>query len=332
MIIGTAATPELLARLPRERVIVALDAVDGEVVVEGWRTRTGARIADRMLELRELVSGFLVTFVEREGRMQGTSLDRVAELRAAAGSTELTIAGGVTTPAEIAELDRMRVDAQVGMALYTGRMDLAEAVAAPLASDRPDGLFATVVVDEHQRALGLCWSNVESLREALRTGTGVYWSRKRGLWRKGESSGATQELLAVDLDCDRDALRFTVRQSGAGFCHLGTESCWGPLGGAATLAKRLAERASAAPGGSYTARLLGDPDLLRAKLLEEAEELAEASGPDAVAGEVADVIYFALVAAARGGVSLADVERRLDRRSRRVTRRRGDAKPPREGR
>jgi phosphoribosyl-ATP pyrophosphohydrolase/phosphoribosyl-AMP cyclohydrolase len=327
VILGTAAKPELLAKLPRERVIVALDAVDGEVVVEGWRTKTGARIADRMHELRDLAGGFLVTFVEREGRMQGTALERVAELREAAGDAALTIAGGVTTPAEIAELDRMGVDAQVGMALYTGRMALADAVAAPLVSDRADGLFATIVVDEHGRALGLAWSNAESLRAALDSGTGVYWSRKRGLWRKGESSGAVQELLAVDLDCDRDALRFTVRQAGPGFCHTGTPTCWGEDRGVPALAKLLAARVHDAPAGSYTARLLGDPTLLRAKLLEEAGELADAVGREAVAAEVADVVYFALVAAARAGVSLAEVERLLDRRALALTRRKGDAKP-----
>jgi phosphoribosyl-ATP pyrophosphohydrolase/phosphoribosyl-AMP cyclohydrolase len=329
IILGTAAKPELLSKLPRERVIVALDAVDGEVVVEGWRTKTGANVADRMHELRELAGGFLVTFVEREGRMQGTAIERVAELRAAAGSAELTIAGGVTTAAEIAELDRMGVDAQVGMALYTGRIALAEAFAAPLTSDREDGLFPTVVVDEHGRALGLCYSNVESLSQSLATGTGVYWSRKRGLWHKGATSGATQELLSVDIDCDRDALRFTVRQGGPGFCHTGTTSCWGALGGLPTLAKTLGARAHEAPEGSYTGRLLSDTALLRAKLLEEAAELADAEGHEAIAGEVADVLYFALVAASRGGISLAEVERILDERALRVTRRKGDAKPER---
>jgi phosphoribosyl-ATP pyrophosphohydrolase len=326
IIIGTAARPELLSQLPRERVIAALDAVDGEVVVEGWRTKTGARIADRMVELRELVGGFLVTFVEREGRLGGTAMDRVRELRDAAGECALTIAGGVTTAAEIAELDRLGVDAQVGMALYTERITLAEAFAAPL-KKTADGLWPTVVVDEHGRALGQVWSNAESLGEAIATRTGVYWSRTRGLWRKGETSGATQRLIAVDADCDRDALRFTVTQAGSGFCHLGSMSCWGELGGAPTLARVLRERVATAPPGSYTARLLADPALLRAKLLEEAGELAEAEGTDAVAGEVADVIYFALVAAARAGVSLADVERVLDRRALTVTRRPGNAKP-----
>jgi phosphoribosyl-ATP pyrophosphohydrolase len=327
IILGTAARPDLLSQLPRQRLIAALDAVDGEVVVEGWRTRTGARIEDRMAELEPHVSGFLVTFVEREGRMGGTALERVAPLVAAAGRARLTIAGGVTTPEEIAALDRMGADAQVGMALYTGAMGLADAIAAPLVSDRPDGLWATVVVDEHGTALGLSWSNLDSLRAAVQDRKGVYFSRKRGLWRKGETSGATQDLLRVDLDCDRDALRFTVRQAGQGFCHLDTWTCWGEAAGLPALARKLASRLAEAPAGSYTRRLLDDPELLGKKLAEEAGELAAAHGAAAVAWEVADVIYFALVAMVRAGVPLSDVEAELERRARAVTRRAGDAKP-----
>jgi phosphoribosylformimino-5-aminoimidazole carboxamide ribotide isomerase len=321
VVIGTAAEPALVAALPRERVIVALDAVDGEVVVDGWRTRTGASIAERMQQLRELAGGFLVTFVEKEGRLGGTAMDRVAPLVEAAGSARLTIAGGVTTAEEIAALDRMGVDAQVGMALYTGRIGLAEALAAPLVSDRADGLWPTVVVDEHGRALGLCYSNLESLSAALSERRGIYWSRKRGLWRKGETSGARQELLGVALDCDRDALRFMVRQHGDGFCHLGSQACWGEMHGLAERARLFAERSDKAPAGSYTRRLLEDPALLASKLREEAEELAEAATPQEVCWEAADVLYFTMVAMARRGVALVDVERELARRAKRVTRR-----------
>ncbi len=327
IILGTAARPDLLARFPRDRLIAALDARDGEVVTHGWTTRTGARVEDRIRELVPYVGGFLVTFVEREGRLGGTAMDRVRPLVEAAGPARVTIAGGVTTADEIAELDRLGADAQVGMALYTGRLGLAEAVAAPLVTDRPDGLWATVVVDERGRALGLCWSNAESLARALETGRGVYWSRRRGLWEKGRDSGAVQELLRVDLDCDRDALRFTVRQHGPGFCHLGCTTCWGPARGLDALAATLAARVADAPSGSYTRRLLDDPALLRAKLVEEASELGDATAPDHVAAEVADVVYFALVALARAGGSLADVEAILDRRARTLTRRPGDAKP-----
>ncbi len=327
VVLGTMAKPEILRELPRERVVAALDAVDGQVVVEGWTKGTGAGIAERMQALRDLVGGFLVTFVEREGRLGGTNLEAVAALKAAAGNARLTIAGGVTTPEDVAALDRLGAEAQVGMALYTGRLDLGDAFAAPLISDRPDGLWPTVVCDEHGTALGLCYSDAESLREAIRSQRGVYHSRKRGLWVKGETSGAVQTLLRVDPDCDRDTLRFTVRQDGAGFCHLDTWSCWGPARGLPDLARKLAARLADAPPGSYTRRLLDDPALLRSKLLEEAQELAEATDPPHVAAEVADVVYFALVAMVRAGVPLSQVEAVLDARSLKVRRRPGNAKP-----
>lgn len=326
VVLGTAATPEILGQLPRDRVVAALDARDGEVVVEGWTKGTGRGIADRMRELRDLAGGFLVTFVEREGKLGGTAWDRIDELLDAAGDARLTIAGGVTTAAEIAKLDGLGCDAQVGMALYTHRLSLAEAIAAPLRSDRPDGLWATVVADEAGVALGLAWSDPESLAAAVDQGRGIYHSRTRGLWVKGEHSGATQELLHVGLDCDRDALRFTVRQRGAGFCHADTWSCWGDAPGMGALERLTVDRTTRAPEHSYTRRLLEEPALLGKKLIEEAGELAEASAPGEVAHEAADLLYFTLVAMAKAGVSLADVTAELERRHRKVTRRPGNAK------
>lgn len=326
VVLGTAAKPEILRELPRERVIAALDAKNGEVVVEGWKTGTGRGVVERMHELREHVGGFLVTFVEREGRLQGTNMDEVAALVEAAGDARLTIAGGVTTPQDVAQLDALGADAQVGMALYTGKFDLADATAALLKSDRPDGLWPTVIVDTLGVALGMAYSDLESLKAALTRGVGAYHSRKRGLWVKGESSGATQELVKIDLDCDRDTLRFTVKQAAPGFCHEETHTCWGEADGLQRAAQVLASRVSEAPAGSYTKRLLDDPNLLASKLTEEARELAEAKTPEHVAAEAADVLYFTMVAMARAGVDLDAVARVLDTRALKVTRRPGNAK------
>jgi phosphoribosyl-AMP cyclohydrolase / phosphoribosyl-ATP pyrophosphohydrolase len=326
VILGTAATPEILSEIPRERVVAALDAENGEVVVEGWRTKTGESIINRMKRFEGLVGGFLVTFVEREGRMSGTSLSQVPALVQAAAGARLTIAGGITTAAEIAELDRFGADAQVGMALYADRLDLADAIAAPLHSDRADGLWPTVVSDELGVALGLAYSSAESLRTAVATHSGVYFSRNRGIWTKGASSGNTQELLRIEPDCDRDTLRFTVRQRGPGFCHKNTSTCWGASTGLTGLAERLSRGSPERPG-SYTARLIADPQLLAAKLREEAGELAAATTPQDVAHEAADLIYFTLVAMRRAGVPLAAVAAELDRRALKVSRRSGDAKP-----
>jgi phosphoribosyl-ATP pyrophosphohydrolase/phosphoribosyl-AMP cyclohydrolase/histidinol dehydrogenase len=83
-------------------------------------------------------------------------------------------------------------------------------------SDRIDKLIPTVVTDEGGIALGLVYSSQESLAESLKTGTGVYQSRKRGLWYKGATSGDTQELVRISLDCDQDCLKYVVRQRGRG--------------------------------------------------------------------------------------------------------------------
>lgn len=318
VIVGTAADEDLLAALPADRIIVALDARHGEVVTHGWRQGSGRDLLDSITRFRDLCGGFLVTFVEREGRLGGTDLDMAAQVVDAAGPAKVTIAGGITTTDEVAALDRIGADSQVGMALYTGRLDLADALAAPMVSDRADGLWPTVVVDEHGVALGLTYSSAETLRQAVATRRGVYQSRKRGVWVKGESSGATQELIRVDVDCDRDTLRFTVRQR-EGFCHIGSRTCWSEDGGLARLERRLVGISSGRPDGSNTVRLLDDPTLIDAKILEEARELT-AQGAD-IAAEAADLLYFALVKSVAAGISLEEIERILDARERRVRRR-----------
>ncbi|HEY6627515.1 MAG TPA: phosphoribosyl-ATP diphosphatase [Acidimicrobiia bacterium] len=319
IIIGTAATPEFLLSLPRERVIVALDSRDSQVLSHGWRQSTGETLLDRVSELNQSCDGFLVTFVEREGRLGGTDLDRAKQVIDAAGDARVTVAGGISTVEEIAELDRLGADAQVGMALYTGDISLADALAAPLVSDRADGLWPTVVVDEAGVALGLAWSSHESLRQAIETKRGAYESRSRGLWIKGETSGAVQELVGVAADCDRDTLRFTVRQHGAGFCHTGERTCWGSDHGFGRLQRRIL--ATGDDPASNTRKLLRDPALLAAKIREEAEELAETEDRAQVVAEAADLLYFLMVKTAATGVGLDEIEAELDRRAKRVTRR-----------
>ncbi len=332
IIIGTAAEPGLLFRLPRERVIAAVDGRDGEAVVEGWRRRAGARVEERIGALREFAGGFLVTFVEREGRMTGLPMEHITRLVELAGDARLTAAGGARSAGEIGQADRAGADVQVGMALYSGAMSLGAAMGACLRSDRPDGLWPTIVCDESGRALGLAYSNPESLERAIADRSGVYWSRSRRTeWRKGETSGDSQVLLRVDLDCDRDAIRFTVHQDGRGFCHKGTSTCFGASRGLAALQSTIEERlgAGASATGSYTARLLAQPGLLEAKLREEAGELAQCRERREAVDEAADLAYFMLTKMASVGASLSDVEDVLDRRARRITRRAGDAKPGR---
>ena len=209
------------------------------------------------------------------------------------------------------------------------RIHVADAFLASITSDRADGLFPTVVSSYTQgdTTLGLVYSSPESIKETVLTGKGVYQSRKHGLWRKGETSGAVQEVVKIRLDCDSDALQFSVIQHGEGFCHLGRSSCFGELIGLAALEKTLQARLKSAPEGSYTARLFNDSALLRSKIMEEADELCQATTREETVFEAADLIYFALTRCVANGVSIADIEHSLDAKSKKITRRKGDAKP-----
>ena len=110
-----------------------------------------------------------------------------------------------------------------------------------------------------------------------------------------------QDVIKITLDCDSDTLRFIVHQIGSGFCHNGTWSCFGSVPGIPKLMRVLESRMNNAPTGSYTARLLNNPDLLHSKILEEAGELVEAVARDEIAWEAADVLYFSLVKCVKSG-------------------------------
>lgn len=135
VIIGTAAFEKakpnrsflqaVTAAVPKERVIIALDSRDGHIVVKGWADSTELTAEQVITELEPYCGGFLCTYVDKEGMMQGTDLDWFQRLRSATRH-ELTAAGGITTIEEVRELGKMRVHAALGMAVYAGRLDLDE--------------------------------------------------------------------------------------------------------------------------------------------------------------------------------------------------------------
>jgi phosphoribosylformimino-5-aminoimidazole carboxamide ribotide isomerase len=116
---------ELLDAIGRDRVIAALDSKAGRIVVKGWQEATALTAQEVLRPLEPYCSGFLCTYVDKEGMMQGTDLDWFRRLRSAT-SLELTAAGGITTMDEVHALLDMGVHAALGMAIYTGRLSLEE--------------------------------------------------------------------------------------------------------------------------------------------------------------------------------------------------------------
>ncbi len=327
LIIGTAASEAFLGRLPRERSLVAVDQDQGRLQSRGWRVDESEAPLDRVRRLAPFCGGFLMTVVDREGRLEGVDWEAARLVRDA---TELpvTYAGGVGTAEDVAALDRLGLDAQVGMALYRGLLDPAEAFLACLDWEKQGGLIPAAVQDEAGRLRMLAWQSPESLRRALLEDKGIYWSRSRGeIWEKGKTSGNGQELLRVEADCDRDTLRLVVRQSGPA-CHSGSATCFGAADFALEdLEATLRERRLSAPEGSYTARLFREEGLLEAKLREETEELIQARTPDEGVWEAADLLFFLMARMAQRGIRLEQVLLELERRHTTDTRKPGNAKP-----
>jgi phosphoribosyl-ATP pyrophosphohydrolase/phosphoribosyl-AMP cyclohydrolase len=191
-----------------------------------------------------------------------------------------------------------------------------------------DGLVPAIVQHaDSGEVLMLGYMDREALARTRATGQVTFWSRSRQrLWTKGETSGNTLELRAIEADCDRDALLLLAVPAGP-TCHLGTRSCWGeapPRPAAAPLAflghldALVAARIAARPAGSYTTRLL-DEGVLRIaqKVGEEGLEVAlagAAQDADRVVGEAADLLYHLLVLLRVREQDLGAVVAELERR------------------
>ena len=196
------------------------------------------------------------------------------------------------------------------------------------------GLSAAIVQDARTgEVLMLAWMDRAAWEATLRTGLATFFSRSRGRqWVKGETSGNTQAVRAVSLDCDGDAILLRVDPKGPA-CHTGARSCFfekvreappPPGETLAGLARLLEGRRESPPEGSYTAKLFADEALRHKKVGEEATELVVASlrgKREEIAHEAADLVYHALVVLAAHGMGLEEIAEALRARE-------GKRRPP----
>jgi phosphoribosyl-ATP pyrophosphohydrolase/phosphoribosyl-AMP cyclohydrolase len=196
-----------------------------------------------------------------------------------------------------------------------------------------DGLIPAVVQDAATReVLTLAFMNTESIARTIDTGQTWFWSRSRQeLWHKGETSGNTQDVVELLLDCDRDALVVLVNPAGPA-CHTGARSCFqgessksedkSPQNLGAVLDRLYAviqSRRRERPEGSYTTYLFNEGlDKILKKVGEESAETiiaAKNSDSSPLVSEVSDLIYHLLVLLVERGVSLNEIRAELHRRA-----------------
>lgn len=193
------------------------------------------------------------------------------------------------------------------------------------------GLVPAIIQDYLDgTVLMMAWMNSESLQKTMETGDTWFWSRSRQqLWHKGETSGHIQKVRSLRYDCDSDALLVGVEQIGDIACHTGERSCFHqvdssivppPADTLSDLFATICDRRDRPQETSYTCKLFagGDNKILK-KIGEESAEVVMAckdDDPDAIASEVADLMYHTLVAIAHHQVDLRSVYRKLQDRKR----------------
>ncbi len=314
IIIGTNATPEFLSKLPKSRVIAAIDTKGGHVVDKGWTESTGRDTIEVARELEDYCSEFLFTNVDKEGLMKGCDLDMIKAVKKAV-KNKLTVAGGITTIEEVKSIEDMGANSQIGMSVYTGKMKLPETFASLLEFGKCGGMIPTIVQDDRGQVLMLAYSTRESVIRSMETGEATYYSRSRkSLWRKGEVSGNFQDLIRADYDCDRDALLFTVKQKNVA-CHKGDYSCFSdPRFNLEQLYDVIRERVKNPSEKSYTSKISRDEKKIMEKIREECDEVIGYKDRDNLIWEISDIIYFLLVLMAKKGISAEEVRNELWRR------------------
>lgn len=307
---------ELCDAIGKQRVIISVDAIHGKIAVKGWTETVDIPLVEGAKQAEKFCSELLFTCVEKEGCMQGTDMEACRALRNAV-KCRLVVAGGVNSLEQIVELEKIGCDVQLGMALYTGAVNLKDAFVNCLNYEKTDGLIPVIAQSPAGEVLMLGYANKEAFEKSFETGRLTFFSRtKNRLWTKGEESHHYLDLIKMRADCDRDTVLATVFPNG-GVCHTGSYTCFNGEPDAKSNLERLyatiAERFANPRPGSYTATL--DAKRVREKVMEEAEELTdEAESREDVIWEAADLIYFVSVLMYKEGVTWQDVYDELDRR------------------
>ena len=308
IIIGTGANEELLSKLPKEKILIAIDVKDGLVATHGWTKTANVVPLELVKRFNNLCSGFVYTNVENEGMMQGSDFEKVKEIRSAT-TKEVVASGGISSIEEIVKLQKMNIYTQLGMSVYTGKIKLEDAFVACVDFERRFGFIPTVLQDvDTKQVLGIVYSTAESLKFSLTTGKGTYFNRdQKKLFVKGETSGNIQELVTARFNCDFDALFFMVKEKGNA-CHLGRYSCFGDKEfSIGDMYNKIVDETRILPDDSLTTKMLKNDFLLKRQLMDAAFRIVNFDKAHGLEEETANFLQYLLILMAKNNITPQDV-------------------------
>lgn len=241
-ILGSAAlkNPEFVREAVKRygyRIAVGIDALNGQVAAEGWLEVSEISYIELARRMEDIgVQTLIFTDISKDGTLSGPNLEQLDALSQAV-SCNVIASGGIREVGDIKRLKERRLYGAIcGKSLYSGTLDLAEAIhTACVPADGMDlerffvksPLVPAVVQEESTgQVLMLAYMNLGALRRTVETGTTWFWSRsRREYWNKGATSGHFQRVVSLTGDCDNDTLLVRVNQTGAA-CHTGAHSCF----------------------------------------------------------------------------------------------------------
>src|SRR5574344_1095882 len=200
---------ELCDAIGKQRVIISVDAIHGKIAVKGWTETVDIPLVEGAKQAEKFCSELLFTCVEKEGCMQGTNMEYVRQLREAV-HCRVVAAGGISSVEEIHELEKLHCDVQLGMALYTNKVNLTDAFVECMDFEKMP-LIPMIAQSVNGEVLMQGFVNKDSLRKTFELGKLTFWSRSQNkIWTKGETSGNFLQLVKLRPDCDRDCILATV--------------------------------------------------------------------------------------------------------------------------
>jgi cyclase len=350
--------PELITRASErfgaQCIVVAVDAkrvatTDGstrfEVFVAGGKVPTGKEALAWIEEVVARGAGeILLTSIDADGTKQGFDVELLRLARARV-NVPIVASGGAGALEHFADAVAAGADAVLAASLFHDQVLTVDDVKLHLASAGVDvrlrarvavsggeprfddnGLLPTILVDAATgEVLTLAYSTAQSWALMCAAGETWLWSRSRQeLWHKGATSGHTQRVRSIALDCDRDAAVVRVDPHGPA-CHTGARSCFCAQGpsqaGSALVALDdvLEQRQRERPAGSYTTVLLADENKRMKKLGEELVEFVRAlhvGSDDDCIEEASDLLFHMAVALRAKNLTLKDVSTKLLERTR----------------